>query len=117
MKQSNVSNIIDKHIIEKSLISGMSFLDINQELHNRIETIFRTVKDDYGSIENLLKIDVESKPAKHKYVFYFIKHSIKRISDVHWMFYNKNKLSRYTDSQIFNLIKLKDKLKNESQKN
>lgn len=114
MKESNVSNIVDKYIIEKALLSGKSFLSINKELHNRIDTLFKTVKDDYGSIENLLKIDVESKSAKDQYVFYFIKHTIKRISDVHWMFYNKNKLSRYTDSQIFGLIKLKDKLKNGS---
>jgi len=114
MKKFNVSNIIDKYIIEKALLSGKSFLSINKELHNRIETLFNTVKDEYESIENLLKIDVESKSVRDQYVFYFIKHSIKRISDVHWMFYNKIKLNRYTDSQIFGLIKLKDKLKNES---
>lgn len=114
MKESDVSNVVDKYIIEKGLSSGASFLSINKELHKKIEVMFNIVKNDYNNISEFLNIDIDNKSTKDKYAFYFIKHSIRRISDIHWMFYNKGKLSRYTDSQIFGLIKLKDKLKNES---
>ena len=116
MGESDVSNVIDKYIIEKGLLSGESFFSISKVLEKEIEVLFNVVKIDYENIGKFLSINIENKPSKDKYVFYFINHAIRRISDINWVFYSKDKdrLSRYSDIQIFGLVKLKDKLKNES---
>lgn len=59
MKESDVSNVVDKYIIEKGLSSGESFLSINKELHKRVEVLFNIVKKDYENIYNFLKTDIE----------------------------------------------------------
>lgn len=110
MKEEQVMSVVDKSIIEKSLKNGDDFLFINKELHKRIESIFYIVKDDYDSILDLIKVDISDKSSKEKYAYYFIKHAMKRINDVHWMFYNKNSFKKYTNTQLFGLIKLKDLL-------
>lgn len=114
MKQDQISNIIDRTIIEKGLNNGDSLLSINKELHKRVYIIFNIVQDEYKTLDKFLKVDVANKSAKEKYVYFFIKHAAKRINDIHWMFDKKEILKRYTDKELFGLLKLKEKLKNES---
>lgn len=111
MESSKVLDIIDRSLIMKPLNEGKSLLEINRDMHESIEKMFGMVSDDYESIGEFLKCEITDKSSKDKYIFYFIENSIKRISDIHWIFYNKEKFKNYTDIKLFNLIKLKDKLR------
>jgi DNA-binding transcriptional regulator YhcF (GntR family) len=114
MNQEQISNIIDKNIIEKSLNNGDSLYSINKELHKRIYAIFRIVEGEYKTLDRFLKIDITNKSSREKYAYFFIKHSNKRINDMNWIFDKKDTLKRYNNIQLFGLLKLKEKLKSES---
>lgn len=114
MQQEKVSNIIDKTIIEKGLNNGDSLLSINRELHKRVYIIFNIVQDEYQTLDRFLKVDITNKSVKEKYAYFFIKHAAKRINDIHWMFDKKEVLKKYNNIQLFGLVKLKERLQNES---
>jgi hypothetical protein len=114
MKRESISNIIDG-IISKSIKDGLDFEYIISDLSKRRESIFNIIKNkEYISYESILEIEPIDFEVKYRYVIYFVQISSCRIKDLNWAILNRDKLSMYNNKKIFDLLKLKSKLRNET---
>ena len=106
------ANRIEEHIDKKiyqALVDGESFQFIIDDLKDGIERFssrsgFINVSRRY-LINNWRLIAV-----KKRYTTYYVIHSTKRLHDIEWIVKNQNKFPRLDSGNMFNLIKLKDKL-------
>jgi hypothetical protein len=102
---------IDKLIV-KSINNDYTLSDISNELKDRCKNIFKAISSDYESIDIFLKCDVKDAEAKVKYIHDYIYCCSKRANDLDWIIENRNNFKNLTNIKTFNLIKFKDKLKN-----
>jgi hypothetical protein len=112
MKKEQIINMIDKKIIQ-SFSDGLVVSVIQKELVNKKESFTKVVqshKEDF-TLEKILNTDWETVgPVRAKYSVFYVQHADKRIKDLDWLLLNKHKFKKYSNSQVFNLIKLKEKL-------
>ena len=105
---------IDKSIIN-SINNKKSLIIISDDLDNRINSIFNIIKKDYNTINIFLSSDLSNISPRDKYLYNYITYCSKRKIDIDWLSKNRNKFNKkLSDIELFKLIKLKDKLSNET---
>jgi hypothetical protein len=118
--RSSVINIVDRNL-EDLLKEGSGFLETKKNLKLRTQKIKENLIRDMKTSEVLKNINVDlllSSPEKWsliessriKYYLYYITQCLKRIDDIDWCVRNRLRFYDYNSLQLFNLIKLKDKL-------
>ena len=104
---------IDRRISE-SLSNGIAISVIQKDIEvrakNMSRSFFKEMSEDEFEKVLLTNLD-EIKNSRLKYVAYYVTHARNRVVDLEWLVNNKRKFPRFSNSQIFNLIKLKEKLK------
>lgn len=115
MQKETIFNSIDNNII-KDLKTGISVNAIQSQLALKINKFSQTLKkDNEVDLQQLLKLSFEElSPIRTRYGVTYIKHTLQRIEDLNWLIKNKYKFPKLSNSQIFNLIKLKYKLSKEN---
>jgi hypothetical protein len=119
-KRDSVKSIVDRSF-EDLLKEGMGFLEIKENLKLRSLKIKSNMIRDMKLCADLKDKDpdvilnneefwpmIES--SRIKYNIFYINHCNKRIDDINWIIKNRLKFSEYDSLQVFNLIKLKEKL-------
>lgn len=106
-------NFIDRRIYD-SMVEGFPVLCIRQDIETRSINMSRGLflKDiTVDDFEELLKTDLEKiQSSRIKYTAFYVQHARKRLVDLEWIITNKSKFPKFSTSQVFNLIKLKEKL-------
>ena len=118
--QLNVTTIVDRSLTDL-LKQGLGFLDTKENLRLRTVRLRAGLEKDMKTCELLKNVDpdvllytpeywksVDS--SRVKYHLYYISHCFKRIEDIDWCLKNRLKFYEYSTLQLFNLIKLRDKL-------
>lgn len=117
--------MIDRKIIE-SYINGLSTLSITEDIKTRVKNMSNVIAKDGLDVPTLLKLSYnviesgqfeganDTNRSRVKYTLFYLKHSLQRVDDLNWLFENKVKFARFSNSQIFKLIKLKEKLSKEN---
>jgi hypothetical protein len=110
MKQEKIHESIDNQIT-KSLVEGHAISIIQSNLKVKIKSFTTTLTKDCIDLNQMfeLKFD-EISPIRTRFGVTYIKHCKKRIEDLEWISDNKSKFRHLSNSQVFNLIKLKEKL-------
>jgi len=116
----SVTTIVDRSLTDL-LKQGLGFLDTKENLRLRTVRLRTSLEKDMKTCELLKNVDpdillytpeywksVES--SRVKYHLYYISHCLKRIEDINWCLTNRLKFYEYSPLQLFNLIKLRDKL-------
>lgn len=108
MSPNRIEDHIDKKI-HQALSDGESFQFVIDDLKDGISRFssrsgFIKVSKRY-IINNWKLIEV-----KKRYTTYYVIHSTRRLNDIEWIVKNKDKFN-LDNAKLFNLIKLKDKLK------
>jgi hypothetical protein len=116
----SVTSIVDRSLIDL-LKQNLGFLEAKENLRLRTVKLRTSLERDMKTCELLKNIDpdillytpdywtkVES--SRVKYHLYYISHCLKRIEDINWCLTNRLKFYEYSALQLFNLIKLKEKL-------
>lgn len=120
MKSESVKSFIDRKIYQ-SMVDGTAIQSIQSDLAIRCKNMTNTLLLDKDktkyTLEDILNMSISDLDnvvgeTRLRYVAYYIKHSKQRIVDLEWLVSNKYKFKQYSNSQIFNLIKLKEKLSN-----
>ena len=104
--------MIDKKIIEH-LVEGHAIRFIQQELNDKMNKFCDNIKqaDKTADVLKLLMMETETiTPSKTKYQVMYIKVCAQRVKDLDWLIKNKHKFPGRSNSQVFKLIKLKEKL-------
>jgi len=108
MDKGRINSMVDKRISE-AFRCGDSISVVQSDLRLRVRNFTITVTKDH-KLEDLMDLSWEEIPTlRVRYGTFYIKHALKRIDDLDWM-YKSTKLNRYSNSEIFNLIQLKEKL-------
>ena len=103
------------------MVDGTAIQSIQSDLAIRCKNMTNTLLLDKDktkyTLEDILNMSISDLDnvvgeTRLRYVAYYIKHSKQRIVDLEWLVSNKYKFKQYSNSQIFNLIKLKEKLSN-----
>jgi len=113
MKKESVMSFIDRRISE-SLVDGIAITIIQKDIDTRAKNMARSFFKEMSEeeFEKVLLTDLEKiESSRLKYVSFYVVHARQRILDLNWLMNNKRKFPRLSNSQIFNLIKLKEKLK------
>ena len=112
LKYNNVANLVDKNIADK--LKELCILDLVSELSERVEKFKGIIKRDYPDVDVatiLARKDYASIEASRlRYHVMYIHHCNKRIKDLRWMVQTRFRFYNYKNTQIFNLIKLREKL-------
>jgi hypothetical protein len=116
----SVTSIVDRSLTDL-LKQNLGFLETKENLRLRTVKLRVSLERDMKTCELLKNIDpdvllytpdywtkVES--SRVKYHLYYISHCLKRIEDINWCLKNRLKFYEYSALQLFNLIKLKEKL-------
>jgi hypothetical protein len=114
MRKESIIEMIDKRIID-SYVQGIATSSIIEDMNTRIKNMSAVVKMEGLDLSILLQkefdeLDNEDIKVRAKYSVFYIKHSSKRIKDLDWLDSKKKTFFSYSNSQIFKLIKLKEKL-------
>lgn len=110
MKKESIHESIDKQIIE-SLTQGHAIPIVQSNLNIKIKNFTTTLSKDSIDLEKMFELDYDDiSPIRTRYGVAYIKHCKKRIEDLEWLSKNKFKFRHLSSSQVFNLIKLKEKL-------
>lgn len=116
MKTESVFNMIDKKIIEH-LVEGHAIRFIQQDLTDKMNRFCDNIRqaDSKADVVKLLSMETETiYPSKTKYQVMYIKVCAQRVKDLDWLIKNKHKFPGRSNSQVFKLIKLKEKLSKEN---
>ncbi len=115
MKKESIYDMVDRKITQ-SFTEGIAISVIQSELNTKVQNFTKTFeKDPSVNLEDLLKLNFdELGPARTRYGVTYIKHCKKRIEDLMWLSNNKPKFRHFSNSQIFKLIQLGDKLSKEN---
>jgi hypothetical protein len=112
MDKERINSMVDKRIAE-SFRHGDTIAVVQADLKLRIKNFTITVTKDH-KLEDLMDLSWDEIPTlRVRYGTFYIKHALKRIEDLDWM-YRNTKLNRYSNSEILNLILLKEKLSKEN---
>jgi hypothetical protein len=114
MRKESIIEMIDKRIID-SYVQGIATSSIIEDMNTRIKNMSAVVKMEGLDLSILIQkefdeLDNEDIKVRAKYSVFYIKHSSKRIKDLNWLDSKKKTFFSYSNSQIFKLIKLKEKL-------
>jgi hypothetical protein len=116
MRKESITNMIDKKIIS-SLVEGHAIRVIQEDLIDRMNKFCSNIKED-RSVDLLKLLTIEDTESithsKTKYQIIYIKECQKRVKDLGWLTSNKHRFPNLSNSQVFNLIKLKEKLSEEN---
>ncbi len=119
-KRDSVKSIVDRSLVDL-LKDGIVFLEVKENLRARSLKIKANLIRDMKLCSQLKDKDpdvllynedfwpmIES--SRIKYNIFYITHCLKRIEDIDWIVKNRLKFKEYNSLQVFNLIKLKEKL-------
>ena len=119
-KRDSVKSIVDRSLVDL-LKDGIVFLEVKENLRARSLKIKANLIRDMKLCSQLKDNDpdvllynedfwpmIES--SRIKYNIFYITHCLKRIEDIDWIVKNRLKFKEYNSLQVFNLIKLKEKL-------
>ena len=112
MKKESIVNMIDKRIIS-SMAEGHAIRSIQNDLDEKMHKFAGNIRENNKNIDplKLLAMNEENiTPTKVRYQIIYIKECQRRIKDLDWLVENKYKFPKLSNSQVFNLIKLKEKL-------
>jgi hypothetical protein len=115
MKTESVFNMIDKKIIEH-LVEGHAIRFIQQDLNDKMNKFCENIRqaDSKADVLKLLTMETETiTPSKTKWQVMYINVCSQRVKDLDWLIKNKHKFPGRSNSQIFKLIKLKERLSEE----
>lgn len=115
MKTESVFNMIDKKIIEH-LVEGHAIRFIQQDLNDKMNKFCENIRqaDSKADVLKLLTMETETiTPSKTKWQVMYIKVCSQRVKDLDWLIKNKHKFPGRSNSQVFKLIKLKERLSEE----
>ena len=104
--------MIDKKIIQ-SLIDGHDPSSIQKDLNDNMNRFCYNIQKDDKTVDvlKLLMMKAETiTPSKTKYQVMYIKVCAQRVKDLDWLIKNKYKFPKIPNSQVFKLIKLKERL-------
>ena len=113
MRKESISFLIDKSISE-AYINGFSHLSIIALLFTKMTNLKNVLHKEKPEIilEDLALVEdwTSITPIRARYTVFYVEHCNKRVDDVRWIEKNKYKFTKFSNSQIFNLVKLKEKL-------
>ena len=114
MRKESIIEMIDNRIIE-SYVKGLRSSSIIEDLNTRIKNMSSVVKMEGLDISNFINLDFDVLDStdikvRAKYSIFYIKHSQIRVKDIKWLDSKKKEFHKYSNSQIFKLIKLREKL-------
>jgi hypothetical protein len=114
MTRKSIQEMIDRRIVQH-YVDGQTTPVIIKEIETRISNIGSILVKEGINVNNFSKSDIENIDSiglttRIKYSILYIRHSLDRISDLNWVDLNKKKFKHLCNSQIFGLIKLKEKL-------
>ncbi len=112
MNKDRIAEMVDKNIL-KGYIDGLTTQSVVYTLNNKIKNLKTVLLNEKPSIDFEKMMDTEwdnIEGVRIRYTVFYVKHSIRRIEDLRWLDQNKPKFKQLSNSQIFNLIKLKEKL-------
>lgn len=109
MKPERINDHIDTSILSQ-LSEGIKLEEVILYLDSKIERFknkdnFINVSKKY-MINNWSSIDI-----KKRYITYLVMQSFKRKKEIEWVISKKDNFKNLNDKSLFNLIKLKEKLK------
>jgi hypothetical protein len=116
MKTESVFNMIDKKIIEH-LVDGHAIAFVQKDLNDKMNKFCDSIRqsDSKADLLKLLTMETDQiTPSKTKWQVIYIKVCSQRIKDLDWLMKNKYKFPGRSNSQVFKLIKLKEKLSKEN---
>jgi hypothetical protein len=112
MKRESVTSFIDRRILQ-NMQDGFPINIIKKDLDVRYKNMSRGILNDMtvDEFEEVLLSDLETiQNSRVKYTSFYVSHARKRMADLDWITSKKDKFPTLSTSQIFNLIKLKEKL-------
>ena len=114
MRKESIIEMIDKRITD-SYVQGIATSSIIEDMNTRIKNMSTVIKMEGLDLSILVQkefdeLDNENIKVRAKYSVFYIKHSTQRIKDLNWLDSKKKIFFSYSNSQIFKLIKLKEKL-------
>lgn len=115
MSPEKILRMVDRTITQ-SFNDGSNIDDIKSHLNLRSSNFLKVLlKDETINIDEIMATDWENfTSSRIKYGVFYIKNCNKRIDDLDWIVMNKDKFPNKNESQIFGLLKLKDKLSQQS---
>jgi hypothetical protein len=115
MTKERITEMIDKKILE-SFSNGFAIKVIQNQLEEKANKFAANIKQDPTvDLLRLLSLEFDQvAPVRTKFGVAYIKQSLKRIKDLEWVKKNKYKFPQHSSSQVFNLLKLKEKLSKEN---
>ena len=116
MKAESVFNMIDKKIIEH-LVDGHAIRFVQKDLNDKMNKFCDNIRqaDAKADVLKLLTMETDQiTPSKTRWQVIYIKVCSQRIKDLDWLVKNKYKFPDRSNSQVFKLIKLKEKLSKEN---
>jgi len=112
VKYNNVSNLVDRNIGDK--LKELCIVDLIHELRERVEKFKVIIKRDYPAVDVVTVLTRKDyaliEASRLRYNVMYIHHCNKRIKDLEWMVKTRFRFYNYNNTQIFNLVKLKEKL-------
>ncbi len=111
MDADKILKMVDTTIIQ-SFKNGHDVNQIKDSLEIRCVNFKKVLlKDETINIEAVLSANWdEITSSRQRYGSFYIRSCIKRIEDLNWVLKSKMKFYNKTEEQIFNFVKLKDKL-------
>ena len=101
------------------MVNGKALLSIKDELCIKVRNMSTAISNEKNKFQNLENtslntiidnVDNYDVPIRIKYLSFYVSHAKKRANDIDWILSNKKKFNKFSNSEIFNLIKLKEKL-------
>lgn len=116
-----IQSIIDKEIL-RCFDIGLTLTGIIDELEKKSNRMMQNIDRDKMDLRPIFPalynganvFDLPGVSTKLKYYYTYIKHTQKRIDDMKWIIINKKKFPLLSNSQIFKLLELRDKLSKEN---
>jgi hypothetical protein len=118
MKKDSVITYLDRKIAS-DMVKGKTLLSIKDDLCVRVRNMITDISIEKDKLPHLKSVSINTiidnideyeVPIRIKYLSFYVSHAQKRAKDMDWIIINKNKFSKFSNSEIFNLIKLKEKL-------
>lgn len=111
IKKERILEIIDIKILEL-LSNGLSINDIKKELDTKCSQRLSRIDEDI--LDELVLLPFEQiNPVTYRYAITYVRHAMKRMTDLDWLEENKAKLSKYSNnnySRMFKMLIFKDLL-------
>ena len=119
--KNRVKDIIDKEVL-RCFEVGYSLITIINELQKKCENISKIIERDNINLEPIYPAifsgtDIDDLPnvsTKLKYYYTYMTHCKKRIEDIRWIILHKKNFPQHSNSQVYKLLSLKEKLSKES---